>query len=286
MVASSIFYTEESRWFMEQLLALESGTENGGIYANKKGYHNTRANNQKSWPGNYSIIDSVDKAGPNDKAAAYDWTFPSAQNGHYERISYYTNLLLKSAKDLNDPRLNGWREFYGQANSDTKVEGWDTRYGISATSDSSHLWHIHMSETRGLVGSTPNKIAMLSVLKNQTVAQWQGAEFDMMKFIKVPDSKYGKDAIYKANGVTRVYVGSNEEVQTVSKLWGISTETSATVDSAYADKYYGYDVESLRGRDGVDGAKGQPGDTGAAGLGEGRVKEIIDENLSQLKITR
>ena len=43
--------TDASWWLMEQLLALQPGTANGGIYANRSGYHNTRSANQQNWPG-------------------------------------------------------------------------------------------------------------------------------------------------------------------------------------------------------------------------------------------
>jgi hypothetical protein len=168
--------TAASWWFMEQLLVLEPGTVNGGIFANKSGYHNTRLNNQKSWPGNYSITDSEDRGGPSDKAAAYDWTFRDAQAERYGTIIKYTKRLLASAKDTDDPRLNGWREFYGQADQDRQVEGWDTRYLRAASSDPSHLWHLHFSEDRNQVDSFDNKKAMLSVLRGETVAEWRGQD--------------------------------------------------------------------------------------------------------------
>jgi hypothetical protein len=59
---------------MEQL-TLQSGTVSGGI-ANKSGYHTTRGANRQRGPGNDSIRDVEDQGGPDDKAAAYDWTFP------------------------------------------------------------------------------------------------------------------------------------------------------------------------------------------------------------------
>lgn len=168
--------TAASWWFMGQLLALEPGTAYGGIYANKPGYHNTRTSNNRQWPGNYSVTDKVDRGGPPDKAAGYDWTFRDAQAQRYDTIAKYTDRLLKSAKDMSDPRLNGWREFYGQADQDRHVEGWDTRYLRAATSDPSHLWHIHLSESRNQVESYDNKRAMLSVLRGETVAQWRGED--------------------------------------------------------------------------------------------------------------
>ena len=166
--------TDASWWLMEQLLKLQPGTQNGGIYANKSGYHNTRAANQQSWPGNYSTRDAEDQGGPADKAAAYDWTFPDAQSGSYGTIARYSGRLLASGRDAADPRLNGWKEFFGQTDSDTAVEGWDFRRDQAASSDSSHLWHIHLSEDRDKVTSLDNKKALLSVLRGETVAQWRG----------------------------------------------------------------------------------------------------------------
>lgn len=156
-----------------ELHALEpDDTELGGILADKSGYHNTRAANDARWPGNYSVRDAEDRRGPADKAAALDWTFRSAQSGDYRNIAKYCARLLASGKDMADPRLNGWREWYGQADADLHVEGWDCRYLCEVTSDSSHLWHIHFSEDRELVEDWANKDALLSVLKAEPLAVW------------------------------------------------------------------------------------------------------------------
>jgi len=185
--------TDASWWLMEELLKLDPGTQNGGIYFDKPGYHNTRAAND---PNNYSVRDAEDQGGPSDKAAAYDWTFPEAQgltaddidlsayagrplasdvqalSPDYSNIARFSSRLLASGKDPNDPRLNGWREFYGQTDSDSTVEGWDFRYDYAVSSGSSHLWHIHLSEDRDKVTSYDNKRALLSVLRGETVEQW------------------------------------------------------------------------------------------------------------------
>ncbi|GAB3981231.1 hypothetical protein GCM10027615_61370 [Plantactinospora veratri] len=185
--------SEASWWLMQELLKLQSGSQNGGIYANKSGYHNTRAAND---PNNYSVRDTEDKGGPSDKAAAYDWTFPEAQSfalapgevnaeldlphpttanaaaANYGNIARFSNRLLAAGKDSRDPRMNGWREFYGQVDNDRDVEGWDFRYDDAVSSDSSHLWHIHLSEDRDKVTSFENKEALLSVLRGETVEQW------------------------------------------------------------------------------------------------------------------
>jgi hypothetical protein len=163
--------TDAMWWLWQQLQALEPSSKLGGIYANKPGYHNAR-HNLPLW--DYSVCDDPpDQGGPGDKAAAIDWTFPDAQSGDYSTIALYTKRLLLSAQDPDDPRLNGWREFFGNADDDAYVEGWDCRYGCASTSDPSHLWHIHASENRDQTESMANKEAFLSVVRGETVDQWR-----------------------------------------------------------------------------------------------------------------
>lgn len=182
-------YTTQAMWdFWLALKSLEPASQLGGTFAAKSGYHNTRSGNQKSWPNDYSIRDAVDKLGPSDKAAALDWTFPDAQAGNYSTISKYCQRLMASSKDHEDPRLDGMREWYGQTDSDREVEGWDTRYYRPATSDSSHLWHIHFSFTRRDVDNSQIYADILSVLMGETLAQWRGdtQEDDMPFAIERP----------------------------------------------------------------------------------------------------
>jgi hypothetical protein len=189
------YVTEASAWLADQLLLLEPGTQWGGTFAGKPGYHNTRNGNS---PSNYSVVDRPpDDGGPGDKAAGYDWTFPEAQSGDYTRIARYTSRLLASAQDPADPRLDGWREFYGQADYDSDVEGYDCRYGYACTSDASHLWHLHFSESRDQTESYDNKKALLSVLKGETVAQWRGiTEGDGAVLLNCPYDDKRQDLLY------------------------------------------------------------------------------------------
>jgi hypothetical protein len=159
--------TEAYDYLWEELHKLEPSSKLGGVYANKSGYHNTRKANN---PNNYSVVDKEDKGGPDDKAAAIDWTFPDAQSGHYGTIAKYSQRLLASGEDPADHRLDGWREFYGNLDNGGPVDGYDFRYNEDATSDSSHYWHIHLSEDRDKVESRENKDKLLSVLRGEPVA--------------------------------------------------------------------------------------------------------------------
>lgn len=154
--------TDAMWYFWTEFKKIEPTVQLGGIYANKPGYHNTRAANSST---NYSVILPPDKLGPSDKAAAIDLTFPDAQAGNYSTIARYSSRLLKSGQDPNDNRGNYLREFYGNADFDNSVEGWDFYYARSATSDTSHLWHIHISFLRKYVTSLTAMDSVLSILR-------------------------------------------------------------------------------------------------------------------------
>lgn len=170
--------TDATWWLWLRLDELEPAGLLGGIYADKSGYHNTGKRNLDRWPSNYSVRDAVDRTGPAwaTKAAALDWTFPDAQRGQYGTIDRYTSRLVTSAQNQADPRLDLiLREFYGQADTDSHVEGWDERKDVAVTSDSSHLWHIHFSFTRSRVHDFWSMWALLTVLQGWDVARWRAS---------------------------------------------------------------------------------------------------------------
>lgn len=179
--------TAASARFMNALVAMEPGTENSGIYANKPGYHGTRAENDaRSGTGkDYSTRAPLDRLGPADKAAAYDWTFHSAQAGNYAAMAKYGDRL-EAAFHARDPRLFGWREALGQTDLDKTPEGLDFQGWYTRTPDSTHSWHWHLSEVRAYVESWDNKACMLSVLAGETLAAYLARGGKLLKPITVP----------------------------------------------------------------------------------------------------
>jgi hypothetical protein len=161
-------------WFMHELTVLEPGTVNSGTYTNKAGYHNSRANLLASaaWRNDYSIRSTVDKQGPSDAGAAGDWTFRDAQAGKYFNILKYMDRI-EAAFHARDPRLDTWREVLGQADLDLYAEGFDFDSWGTRTPDSTHVWHIHLSEHRAHTESFASKTAMLSVLRGESLADWK-----------------------------------------------------------------------------------------------------------------
>lgn len=166
----------------------------GGIYADKRGYHNTRAANQARWPGNYSITLPLDRQGPSDKAAAIDYTMAASE------MRRRTGFLIAAA-DRRDPRLFAVREFYGTtdgANVHGRIK--DSREGAwrRAVSDSSHLWHIHISFLRAYVNVWAELAPVLSVLRGETLAQWQAAQDTEGDRMSVEDARRGAIAAWRS----------------------------------------------------------------------------------------
>ena len=115
--------------------------ERSGIYANKSGYHNSRNNHRQSRPNDYSIQTALDKEGDGDAASAIDMKFNTRDMGIVCR-------RLMAASTTKDPRLQGKvREWFGSFDG-RNLTGYSLYRGRIATSDSSHLWHVHISGWR------------------------------------------------------------------------------------------------------------------------------------------
>jgi peptidoglycan hydrolase-like protein with peptidoglycan-binding domain/GH25 family lysozyme M1 (1,4-beta-N-acetylmuramidase) len=164
--------TDASWWFVEQFLAMHRDLALSGVYANKKGFHNTYNANVASWPGNYSTQGVRNQRGPRDKARGYDITSRSAQAGNYTVIAQFSGRLHRAGQ-ANDPRVLGWYEYYGQIDNDLTVEGRNFQAGRDASSDPSHLWHIHLSELTEMVADYINKLGLLSVLAGEALASFR-----------------------------------------------------------------------------------------------------------------
>jgi hypothetical protein len=172
-------------WLWLRLHELEPKTQLGGIVAEKPGFHawgqylkdKGRDHGQGKSTTDYSIRDAINRKGVwLSKSSALDWTFPDAQAGKYGTIDKYTSRLLKSALDSKDPRLDmALFEFYGQADSDKAVEGYNEYREEYASSDSSHLWHIHLSLLRSECDDFWAMWALLTVLMGWSVAQWRAS---------------------------------------------------------------------------------------------------------------
>lgn len=174
--------TDQVWWLSRHMLALEPSTRNGGTYANKPGFHNKGSQVRDYGVGNrstdYSIRDAINRTGAvwRTHSSAWDWTFTTAQRGDYALIDRYTSRLVTSTQAAADPRLDLiLYEFYGQADADSHVEGYNEYAEKAVTSDSSHLWHIHLSFRRHAVDDWWGVWALYTVLTGQSVAAWRAS---------------------------------------------------------------------------------------------------------------
>lgn len=114
-----------------------------GDQAHTYGYHRARA---VLPPDDYSVVLRQDQRGPEWAAAALDIKPPDLE--HQTRLS----RRLMRASLSRDPRfVRVVREWYGSLDGVT-VAGYDNNSGQRATSDDSHLWHIHLSFYRENLG--------------------------------------------------------------------------------------------------------------------------------------
>lgn len=162
--------TDEMWRLWEESSAHIPGVRLGGIYANKRFYHSSVEENLAKWAPNYSIRVPLDLNGGNRKfARAIDWTMSTTQ------MKKRTGYLRRSALDPRDNRLRGMREFYGTLDGSTV-------YGLSksdedgpwefATSDSSHLWHIHGATFAAFVSDWAALEGIVSVYSGETWGAW------------------------------------------------------------------------------------------------------------------
>jgi hypothetical protein len=141
-----------------------------GIYANKKGYHNTVTANMKLWPGNYSIKLALDLKGPRDKARAIDLTMTESE------MIRWTTHMRDSAMNPADHRLAAVKEFYGTLNGKTvyglKKDSLDGPWE-SSSADDTHLWHGHTSIFTFFVNQWKALAPILSVWAGQSLTEWK-----------------------------------------------------------------------------------------------------------------
>jgi hypothetical protein len=105
--------------------------------------------------------------------------------------------------------------WYGNTNNDTRVDGWDNVRNAVASSDASHLWHLHLTFDRHVVGSRPMFERLLAILLGRTTTQSQ--EEDMPKLARWD----GNPAVFVcySDGTAR-WVRTPNELNALQELWG------------------------------------------------------------------
>lgn len=237
----------------------------GGIYANKPGYHNSRAGNQS---GNYSIRLTLDRLGPPDKAAAIDYTMSDA------KMRLYTDRLRDSALNPADDRLAAVREFYGTLDSNVVfglIKDDEDGPWRGSSADSTHLWHIHISIFRAFVDEWDMLEPILSVLAGESFRQWllKKARVESM-FCKRGDTSEAVRVLQLRLRRLGYYSGPADAVYgqaTSAALLEARQDAGSTTESG--DTYDGWGMDQVDAllflrNQGPKGDKGDPGPAGTA----------------------
>jgi hypothetical protein len=249
----------------EECDALIPGVLLGGIYAWKSGYHSSRAENLVNWPWSYSVRFPLDlQRGPADKARAIDLTMSAAN------MKLYTGRLVAAA-DRNDPRMRPVRSFYGTVdgvNVVGRIRDDDTGPYRKATSDTSHLWHDHISIWCAYCADWTALSGVLSVLAGQTKRE------DPMIGLKSGDQGQG---VYALQNLLRragfdpgpsdgdYGPATSSALLACRKAMGSSaTSGDEVTGDAYAQVHAAM-ARMYAGKDGAAGPTGPKGATGATG---------------------
>jgi hypothetical protein len=113
-----------------------------GDSAHTYGYHRGR---DYVSPGDYSAEHPEDLGGDGQAACGLDLSWGEAGP------QFDVSARLLAAAQAGDPRLSALRSFFGSVDG-VRVIGWDLAENTPATSDDSHLWHVHMSVHRESAG--------------------------------------------------------------------------------------------------------------------------------------
>lgn len=255
-------------WMWTEAKAVIPGVRLGGIWAAKPGYHNTVNANSS---GNYSVQLTLDRVSPKDKARALDLTMSAAE------MRLRTQRLLDAAA-RRDPRLRAVREFYGTVDG-RRVSGRikDSATGAwrSSTSDSSHLWHIHLSIFTAYCDDQAALAGVISVLSGGTTTEGddmghlnleKGDSGDRVEALQI-DLDYAGFPV----PIDGEYGAKTAAAVLKMRKWMGSTATDGNAMTPYATSQLGRAVarrEALAAAKDVAGKEGPKGDPGprAGGL--------------------
>ena len=149
--------------------AVPSGINGDPAHYYDPGKHISRNDNIRLFgSGAWCVVLPEDKAGPGDKACAWDMNLSRADQNTCH------NRLIALYKDRSsDPRAKYIHAFNGY-NGTGQPMRYNLRNGATAVTDSSHTWHEHLETHYGYVNDPAMTDAVLSVLRGETKAAYIG----------------------------------------------------------------------------------------------------------------
>lgn len=192
-----------------------------------RGYHRSREwilNSAYSRDGSadYSVRSSIDRSGDARWLCAMDF---QTKGGVPELIEICKRVDAAVRADL----LPQVREWYGNVDGDQVVDGWDNLVDRAASSDTSHLWHLHISFFRSRADW--DHTLLFSII----------AGVDMKVLVR----KQGETTVWIGDGVTRRLIDGFDEFKAVTAAIkaGLILAKSATVTDVQSLAPYGADVD-------------------------------------------
>lgn len=122
----------------------------------------------------YTVSHAADKMGDEDWIAGLDFSPGS------EKLMMEICSRLDSA--VREGTIEEISEWYGNIDGDEKVDGYNNIVNRIASSDSSHLWHLHITFLRRYAGDVDVMTRTFSILTGETMT---AAEF--LKILQDPD---------------------------------------------------------------------------------------------------
>jgi hypothetical protein len=154
-----------NEWEKVYKTAVLSGIVGDLAHKARGGYHISR---QDQGSGNYSVIRADDKGGPSDRAAAIDMTMSTAdmKKCHVRLRDIWKNR----SKDPRMKYINAWNGWDGEGDAGR----YDVVKGTISFASADHKWHIHLEIRRKYVNDMTAMRAILSMLKGESLATYQG----------------------------------------------------------------------------------------------------------------
>jgi len=241
-----------------------------------RGYHRSYAWVRNSaWSSNrtYSVTETAGNRNPGDVnwLCAVDMTVPADQ---LIPMCHRLDIAVRAGK------LEKITEWYGNDDGDNRVDGYNNVANVVASSDDSHLWHLHLSFDRGRANE--NHDDLYAVLTGQSREGETAMRYMFAADIPGADTTH----VYVTDGIRYRVPPDSAQVDAVMLRAGAGQITLVKKADMPATWTFERIVQSLCGTPDfgeLGSAEPVPPSPGG-GLSEAQVRAIVREELDRTKL--